>query len=162
MVKRFYKPEWGGDWRRHFSVDTINGTPGNELKFDSRKMMTTYLRVGFEQDGSWRTFGMRKDFQPAIKLQMEDDITASVVVPASALKHLNPDYKNPAVKFVKNCEYRLFQRPDDAIHRGYDKQTEARSRPRRSAIPSPASRTTPRFPCARALNMPRLNMPAEP
>jgi hypothetical protein len=28
------------------------------------------------------------------------------------------------VKFVQNCEYRLFQRPDDAIHRGYDKQTE--------------------------------------
>jgi phosphoenolpyruvate carboxykinase (diphosphate) len=29
-----------------------------------------------------------------------------------------------SLKFVKNCEYRLFQRPDDAIHRGYDKQTE--------------------------------------
>ncbi|MEM6691026.1 MAG: hypothetical protein AAF664_16480, partial [Planctomycetota bacterium] len=27
-------------------------------------------------------------------------------------------------KFVENCEYRLFQRPDDAIHRGLDKQTE--------------------------------------
>ena len=26
---------------------------------------------------------------------------------------------------MKNCEQRLFQRPDDAIHRGYDKQTEA-------------------------------------
>jgi hypothetical protein len=26
---------------------------------------------------------------------------------------------------VTNCEYRLFQRPDDAIHRGLDKQTEA-------------------------------------
>ena len=30
-----------------------------------------------------------------------------------------------SVKFVENCEYRLFQRPDDAIHRGLDKQTEA-------------------------------------
>ncbi len=27
-------------------------------------------------------------------------------------------------KFAINCEYRLFQRPDDAIHRGLDKQTE--------------------------------------
>ncbi len=26
---------------------------------------------------------------------------------------------------MKNCESRLFQRPDDAIHRGYDKQTES-------------------------------------
>lgn len=46
VVKRFYKPEWGDDWRRYFRVDTINGTPGNELKFDNRKLGTTYLRVG--------------------------------------------------------------------------------------------------------------------
>jgi phosphoenolpyruvate carboxykinase (diphosphate) len=125
VVKRFYKPEWGDDWRRHFSVDTINGTPGNELKFDTRKMMTTYLRVGFEDDGAWRTFGMRKDFHPAVKLALEDDISASVVVPAHALKNFSSDGRNSAVKFVSNCEYRLFQRPDDAIHRGYDVQTEA-------------------------------------
>ena len=28
-------------------------------------------------------------------------------------------------KYVKNCERYLFQRPDDAIHRGYDGQAEA-------------------------------------
>src|SRR2546421_709994 len=28
-------------------------------------------------------------------------------------------------KFATNCEYRLFQRPDDAIHPGLDRQTEA-------------------------------------
>ena len=28
-------------------------------------------------------------------------------------------------KLVENCEQLLFQRPDDAIHRGYDKQAEA-------------------------------------
>lgn len=125
VVKRHCKPEWGGDWRGHFSVDYINGTPGNELKCDNRKLVTTYLRVGYDADGSWRTFGMRKDFHPAMKLQMEDDITASVVVPAEALAHLNSDGLGASVKFVKNCEYRLFQRPDDAIHRGYDKLTEA-------------------------------------
>ncbi len=129
VVKRVYNPEWGDNWRRHFSVDIINGTPGNELKFDNRRLITTYLRVGFEPDGSWRTFGMRKDFQPAIKLSMEDDITASVVVPARRLRNLAADRvlakAGPSVKFVTNCEYRLFQRPDDAIHRGYDRQTEA-------------------------------------
>jgi hypothetical protein len=31
VVKRFYKPEWSENWVDHFSVDTINGTPGNEL-----------------------------------------------------------------------------------------------------------------------------------
>ncbi|MFM1768349.1 MAG: hypothetical protein RJA22_878 [Verrucomicrobiota bacterium] len=125
VVKRYYKPEWGGDWRSHFSVDIINGTPGNELKCDNRKLVTTYLRVGYEADGSWRTFGLRKDFHPAAKLQLEDDITASVVVPARAVAHLPPHDPAGSVKFVQNCEFRLFQRPDDAVHRGYDRQTEA-------------------------------------
>ena len=35
VVKRYYKPEWGENWREHFSVDIINGTPGNELKCDN-------------------------------------------------------------------------------------------------------------------------------
>ncbi len=125
VVKRFYKAEWGAQWREHFSVDIVNGVPAHELKCDNRKLVTNYLRVGYDQDGLWRTFGLRKDFQPAVKLQLEDDITASVVVPADRLKNLNPDYAQPSVKFVKNCENRLFQRPDEAIHRGYDRQTEA-------------------------------------
>jgi len=125
VVKRFYRPEWGDRWREHFSVDAINGIPGNELKFHDRKVVTTQLRVGYLADGSWRTFGLRKDFMPAIKVQYEDDITASVVVPTHELNGLQPLFDAPSVKFVQNCEFRLFQRPDDAIHRGYDKQTEA-------------------------------------
>ena len=125
VVKRYYKPEWDAKWREHFSVDIINGTPGNELKCDNRTLVTTRLRVGFDADGAWRTFGLRKDFYPAAKIQAEDDITASVVVPAERLNHLSAAEKSPSLKFVKNCERRLFQRPDDAIHRGYDKQTEA-------------------------------------
>ncbi|MDF2439408.1 MAG: hypothetical protein JWN98_392 [Abditibacteriota bacterium] len=125
VVKRFYKPEWGDNWRDHFSVDIINGTPGNELKLDNHKLVSNFLRVGFETDGSWRVFGLRKDFHPAGKFAMEDDISASTIVPTNSLKYLRPDYTAPYVKFVQNCEYRLFQRPDDAIHRGYDKQTEA-------------------------------------
>jgi hypothetical protein len=124
VVKRFYKTSWGEHWREHFSVDIINGTPGNELKCDGRKLVSNFLRVGYDADGAWRVFGLRKDFHPAAKLQTEDDISASVVVPASALKHLNPEYSNPSVKFVCNTETRLFQRPDEAIHRGYDHQTE--------------------------------------
>jgi phosphoenolpyruvate carboxykinase (diphosphate) len=126
VLKRFHKAEWGADWRSHFSVDTINGRPANELKLDGRKLVTNCLRVGFEEDGSWRVFGLRNDFHPATKVQMEDDITASVVAPVSRLKNLPPCLpKADAVKFVQNCEARLFQRPDDAIHRGYDHQAEA-------------------------------------
>jgi hypothetical protein len=125
VVKRFYKPEWGADWRLHFSVDIVNGVPGYELKFENRKIISSYVRVGYASDGAWRTFGLRKDFHPAAKIAMEDDISASVVVPTARLSGFNSDQNQLTVKFAVNCESRLFQRPDDAIHRGYDKQTEA-------------------------------------
>lgn len=124
VVKRYYNPDWGNGWREHFSVDMINGHPGHELKYAGRKLVANYLRVGREKDGSWRIYKVRQDFSPAQKIQAEDDITASAVVSASQLRGLNPEYKNPSVKIVINSEYRLFQRPDDAIHRGYDKQAE--------------------------------------
>jgi len=125
-LKRYWKPYWGKNWRSRFHVDSINGKPGSLLKYRLATVKTQYLRVGFEPDGSWRMFGLRKDFAPAVKLQREDDITASVTVPASQIDHstIHPDVKFPAYKFTENCEFRLFQRPDDAIHRGYDKQTE--------------------------------------
>ena len=56
---------------------------------------------------------------------MEDDITASVVVPRESIPYLDAEYCNPSVKLVANCEPLLFQRPDDAIHRGVDLQAEA-------------------------------------
>ena len=124
-VKRYYQPEWGDDWREHFTVDRINGFLGHELKFDNQILVSNYLRVGYDPDGSWRIYKLRPDFCPAEKVQMEDDITASLVLPRRALTDLDPGYDNPSVKLVANCERLLFQRPDDAIHRGVDVQAEA-------------------------------------
>lgn len=124
MVKRFYQYSWGEDWRSHFTVDVINGQPGHELKFDKRSIRPSYLRVGFGDNDAWRIFKLRMDFMPSEKLQMEDDITASVLVPANQLDHINPAYSNSSYKFVANCEYRFFQRPDDAVIKGYDLQAE--------------------------------------
>ena len=118
-VKRYYRPEWADDWRSHFSVGIINGRQGNSVRLDGEKIQVNMLRVGFDADGSWRLFSLRPDFSPSTKVQTEDDITASVVVPP--LEH---DKDLISAKYVKNCEQLLFQRPDDAIHRGYDKQTE--------------------------------------
>ncbi len=125
IIKRFWKPELHDDWRRHFSVDIVNGSPGHEFKYRDRKLVGAYLRVGLEASHAWRTFKLRQDFAAAEKIQTEDDITASVVVPRGPLNHLEPYHHAPSYKFAANCEYRLFQRPDDAIHRGLDKQTEA-------------------------------------
>ncbi|HEY9054883.1 MAG TPA: hypothetical protein VIO60_08700 [Rectinemataceae bacterium] len=125
LVKRFYTASWGDDWASHFSVDIVNGTTGNILKFEDRPVLGSYLRVGRDPSGLRRTFKLRQDFMPASKLQWEDDITASVIVPAKNLKNL-PDWVDPAtsLKFCKNAEARFFQRPDDAVQRGYDKQAE--------------------------------------
>ncbi len=120
MVKRFYMPEWGDDWRSHFSVDEINGKPGNAINFNNRKIRPSHLRVGFKPDGSWRIFKLRMDFMPTEKLQLEDDISASITVPGKAIG-MRAD---KSYKFTTNCEYRFFQRPDDAIHKGFDKRAE--------------------------------------
>ena len=125
IIKRFYKQDWGNDWRTRFAVDLIDGEPGNILRYREQPMLTQYLRVGYTANGSWRTFGLRKDFIPATKISLEDDITASVVAPTSQLNSLPPGWTLPSAKFVHNCEYRFFQRPDDAIIRGYDKGAEA-------------------------------------
>jgi hypothetical protein len=124
LVKRYHKEDWGTGWRERFGVDVINGIYGNQLKYRASYIRAHYLRVGYMPDGSWRTFSLRKDFSPAVKVQMEDDITASIVVPSGALRHLDKSFSRPSAKIAANCENRLFQRPDDAIHRGADKTTE--------------------------------------
>jgi hypothetical protein len=124
-VKRYYRPEWGENWREHFTVDRVNGFLGHELKFDGERLVANYLRVGYDADGAWRIYKLRPDFYPAEKVQVEDDITASAVVPRESLNDLDQEYSNPSVKLVVNCETKLFQRPDDAIHRGADYRAEA-------------------------------------
>ena len=121
IVKRFYDPAWGADWQSHFSVETIDGRPGNALRLDGIRITANTLRVGFEPDGSWRIFGLRYDYSPSVKVQTEDDITASVVAPG----HTLGEGGTRSRKFVQNCESKLFQRPDDAVIPGYDRQAEA-------------------------------------
>jgi hypothetical protein len=128
-IKRFHRPEWGDDIRSHFSVDVVDGRPGHELSYHHRRLASSYLKVGNDEHGQWRVFRLRTDFVPAYKLQVEDDITVSAVLPGMAAEiEGNGNGKKPARipsrKYVQNCEYRLFQRPDDAIHPGMDRQAE--------------------------------------
>jgi len=124
VVKRFYEPDWGKNWRERFSVDVINSEPGHILKYMNRELVGSYLKVGTNKSGSWVTNKLRQDYMPAVKVQLEDDISASIVVPTSEVKGLSETCVNPSVKIVENCENRFFQRPDDAVHRGLDKQAE--------------------------------------
>ena len=125
LIKRFYRKDWGNDLSKHLSVDIVDGAPGHELKLNNRKVVVSYLRMGFDREKKWRTFKVRQDFIAAEKIQMEDDISVSVVVPNHCLDECHPrQHAGHSVKLVKNCEFRLFQRPDDAFIPGYDKQTE--------------------------------------
>ena len=62
-VKRYYRPEWGENWRAR-PVDRVNGMGGHELKFGKSKAINYYLRAGYEDksDGSWRIYKLRPDF----------------------------------------------------------------------------------------------------
>lgn len=126
FVKRFYRPErHQADWKEFFTVDKVNGRNGKELIFNGRKILGSYLRVGFSKDGSWLLHKLRTDFVAASKIQTEDDITASIIVPSEQLKYLGEDsLTHPSLKMTVNCEQKFFQRPDEAIHRGYDKEAE--------------------------------------
>ena len=126
LVKRYYREDWGdwNSWSKRFTVDVVDGQPGFEIKYRNQHVLTRYLRVGFAAGGLWRMFSLRKDFLPAVKLQREDDITASTTIPVGRDAGMHPDLPEGSYKFAHNCEFRFFQRPDDAIHRGYDKNTE--------------------------------------
>jgi len=143
-VKRFWTKQWGLDWRSHFSMDLINGSNGHEVKFDNRKICCSFLRVGMSaKSDMWRTFKARIDYIPCSKVQMEDDISASITVPKSWLPvdkanptqpprnmsqtslSVSPETRPISKTLACNCEFRLFQRPDDCIHRGLDTQCEA-------------------------------------
>ena len=125
IIKRFYRPEWGNDWREHFNVDMVDGRPAHELKFHRRHLEASFLRVGRLDDGAWRVFKVRQDFVGAQKVQLADDIAVSATVPTRLLRDTQAGIANEtACKIVANCETRLFQRPDDAKHRGLDPHTE--------------------------------------
>ncbi|MCA9037013.1 MAG: hypothetical protein KDA91_17880, partial [Planctomycetaceae bacterium] len=164
IIKRMHTGNAGNEWRNQFSVDIVNGTPGHELKFGDRKLVGTYLRVGLLGENVWRTYKLRQDFAPAQKLQTEDDISVSVVVPYSSLDNLGSLRREGiAGKFAQNCEFRLFQRPDDAIHRGLDKQTEADLARRDNFIVNfePLARDQVEQICDRAIDLSQFTQPMQ-
>lgn len=126
FVKRLYhNNREKGNWKEYMSVEIVNGRRGTTLLYKNNKVIGSYVRIGFTPSGNWLMHKLRSDFVPSHKIQMEDDISATVTIGSHHLKNLNPEFKNPSLKIVANCETHLFQRPDEAIIRGYDKEAEA-------------------------------------
>ncbi|MCK5775826.1 MAG: hypothetical protein KAH25_06615 [Bacteroidales bacterium] len=124
-IKRLYRDDHIGNWKDHMSVEVLNGRNGNSLIYDNKKIIASYVRIGFNQKGDWLLHKLRSDFLPAHKIQMEDDISATTTISSHLIKNLNPEYAHKSIKIVANCESHLFQRPDEAIYRGYDVDAES-------------------------------------
>lgn len=126
FVKRLFRQAHGGslNWKDMMSVEIINGVKGTSLIYNNTPVVGSYVRIGFNQHGNWMLNKLRSDFSACEKIQTEDDITASITLPRNQFKDLNPEYPNKSVKVLTNCEAHLFQRPDEAIVRGYDKGAE--------------------------------------
>jgi hypothetical protein len=126
FVKRHYRgyEEKGLQWKELFNVEVVNGRPGNVLRYKHSPITASYVRIGFNEEGRWYIHKLRSDFVPSMKIQTEDDISATITLPSSRLKNLNEEYTNQSLKLVSNCESHLFQRPDEAVIRGYDKEAE--------------------------------------
>ena len=125
FVKRLYRQDSDSlNWKDCMSVDIINGQKGTGLNYFNNPVVGSYVRIGFNQEGRWLLNKLRSDFSASQKIQMEDDISASITLPRNLFKNLNPELKNSSFKVVANCESYLFQRPDEAIIRGYDEGAE--------------------------------------
>ncbi|SHI39090.1 hypothetical protein [Algibacter luteus] len=126
FVKRLFRQAHGANlnWKDLMSVEIINGVKGTSLIYNNTPVVGSYVRIGFNQKGNWMLNKLRSDFAACEKIQTEDDITASITLPRNQFKDLNQEYSNESVKVLTNCEAHLFQRPDEAIVRGYDKGAE--------------------------------------
>lgn len=125
FVKRLYRQDHESlNWKDCMSVEIVNGQKGTGLKYFNTHVMGSYVRIGFNQEGRWLLNKLRSDFSASQKIQLEDDISASITLPRNYFKNLNPEFTNKSLKVVANCESHLFQRPDEAIVRGYDEGAE--------------------------------------
>ena len=115
----------GRQLAEHFGVDRINGRLGNELKFENQKLTANYLRDGIRSRRFLAHLQTAARFRSGGQSAGGRRYHGVGGAAERELNNLDPEYRNPSVKLVQNCEMRLFQRPDDAIHRGFDKEAEA-------------------------------------
>ena len=67
-----------GSWKEHLNVEIVNGRSGNSLRYKHNKIIASYVRIGFNPEGKWYLHKLRSDFIPSEKIQMEDDISATI------------------------------------------------------------------------------------
>ena len=87
-------------------------------------MLTQYLRIGYTSDDLGEPSVCVRTSHPPLKFRSRT-ISPPQWLHQRIKSKASPNWEAPSSKFVHNCEYRFFQRPDDAKIRGCDKQAEA-------------------------------------
>ena len=128
-IKRFHQPDWGDNWRRHFGVDVVNGSPGHRTQTarPARSSARTCASVLPTTSTGGRS-NCGRTSPPPSKCRPKTTSRPRSSFPADTSRRSRNSRRSIPIARTsssENCEYRLFQRPDDAIHRGFDKQAEA-------------------------------------
>jgi hypothetical protein len=66
------------------------------------EVVVSSVRIGFNDNGDWMLNKLRSDFTPSLKIETEDDISASITLPSNQIKNLNSEYTTKRVKVTAN------------------------------------------------------------
>jgi hypothetical protein len=83
-IKRYYRQEWGTDWREHFTVDHINGFRAHELKYENQVLVGNYLRVGYDPREPGASINSAPTFIPRTKCRSKMTLPRPSSCPAKA------------------------------------------------------------------------------
>ena len=127
VVKRSYRPEWGDDWREPLQRRRRStGGRATRCGCDGTKVTTDHAARRLQRRRVVAACsGLRQDFSPGGE---GADRGRHHRLDRRAGQRSWAWTRDRSYKFVENCEYRLFQRPDDAIHRGLRQAGRARHR----------------------------------
>ena len=127
MVKRYYRPEWGDNWREHFSVDLINGFLGHELKFDNHKLRrATTCASASTATAPGASSSCARISIPPTRSRWRTTSPPRVVLPRESLNDLDPEVLEPQRQAGRQLRDACSSSgPTTPSIAGFDKQAEA-------------------------------------
>ena len=111
------------NWRERFKTQKIDGEEGKFVFFNGHPIKMRTLRMGYDANNEEILVRLRPDVQISKTKKEEDDLTASIGVPAKYIAGLDAS-PNSCKRIVQNMEFRFFNRTDGACIRGAELKAE--------------------------------------
>ena len=126
MIKRFYRPEWGDDWRSISASTSSTARPGTSSSTTAASWSAATCGRPARRTAPGGPTSCGRTSSPPTRCRWRTTSPPRWWCRRVAWSGCRASTTGtPASSSAQNCEFRLFQRPDDAIHPGFDKQTEA-------------------------------------